>query len=255
MRIAKNSVFWTLGGAFAIFVLAVFLTSGLGDEEKKGLVTFVNGSVKKKAETAPAWIKADKNTELISGDQVRTYRQSRAELELLEMDVIRMAPQTTIDIIKLYEETQAKRREVKIHLEKGDIWATINKKENNSTFDISTPITVAAITGTSLRITSTSDSLTQLKVYSGEVNLTNAPDNKQLRPQTIQPYEVPGPHEIPGPHEVSVSEWMYIIKSMQQITVNKSGQIVNKGDFSLNDIDEQTDWVKWNRSRDRELKR
>jgi len=231
--------------------LLLFYAQSFSDEPKKGVVTFVSGSVKKQTEEVPSWIRAEKDTEVLTGDKVRTYKDSRAELELLEMDVIRMAPQTTLDVLKLYAETREKRREVKLHVEQGDIWAKIDNKEGKAKFDISTPITVAAITGTTLRLTANDDSTTRMKVYQGEVQITNAPQNAQLQPQSIQPHEVPGPHQVPGPYEVGVQQWLYIVKSMQQITVNKQGQVVNVGEFSSNDLDEKTDWVKWNKARDR----
>ena len=243
----------------ALVAVLLFVTFGIlfssskkqNEESKKGVVTFVNGSVKKKTEKIPNWTRAMKNTEVLTGDRVRTYKNSRAELALLEIDVIRMAPQTTLDVLKLYAETREKRREVKLHVNQGDIWAKINNKEGKAKFDISTPITVAAITGTTLRMTANADSSTRLKVYKGEVRITNAPQNTQLRPKSIQPYEIEGPHEVPGPYEVGVQQWLYIVKSMQQITVNTQGQVTNVGEFSSNDLDEKTDWVKWNRARDR----
>jgi hypothetical protein len=254
MKINKHRKIVTIllvGVLFVSFGLLSYDAKIFSEEAQKGIVTFVSGSVKKQTEEIPNWTRAEKDTEVLTGDKVRTYKDSRAELELLEMDVIRMAPQTTLDVLKLYAETREKRREVKLHVEQGDIWAKIDNKEGKAKFDISTPITVAAITGTTLRLTANSDSTSRLKVYQGEVQITNAPQNTQLQPQSIQPYEIQGPHQIPGPYEVSVQEWLYIVKSMQQITVNKQGQVVNVGEFSSNDLDEKTDWVKWNKARDR----
>lgn len=236
---------------FATFGLLLFNSQILSEEAQKGVVTFVSGSVKKKAEEMPNWTRAAKNTEVLTGDKVRTYKNSRAELELLELDVIRMAPQTTLDVLKLYAETREKRREVKLNLNKGDIWAKIDNKAGKAKFDISTPITVAAITGTTLRMTANADSTTRMKVYRGEVRITNAPQNTQLQPKSIRPHEIPGPHEVPGPYEVGFQQWLYIVKSMQQITVNKQGSVVSVGEFSSNDLDEKTDWVRWNKARDR----
>lgn len=255
MKILLLKKYWSLisllGSALAVVIMVWYLTATGGETQKKGLVTYVDGSVKKQSTVAPDWTKAEKNTPVVTGDKVRTYRESRAELELMELDVLRMAPQTTIDIVQLYEETREKRREVKIQLNQGDIWAKVSKKSGETKFDISTPLNVAAITGTTLRLSFDSDSTTQLKVYKGTVNITNAPEDAKLEPKTIEPYEVPGPHEVQGPHEVSMEQWFYIVKSMQQLTVDKNGQVVSKGSFSTNDVDEKTNWVKWNLQRDR----
>ena len=61
-------------------------------------------------------------------------------------------------------------------------------------------------------------------------------------------------HAIPGQREVSLEEWAVIVKSMKRVKVSKTGQIVDSGDFSSNDPDEQNDWVKWNLQRDKRLR-
>jgi len=43
---------------------------------------------------------------------------------------------------------------------------------------------------------------------------------------------------------------MYIIKAMQQITIDPQGKVVSSGGFSVEDRDEKSDWVKWNQQRD-----
>lgn len=228
---------------------AVFLF-GLDSTQKKGLVTYADGQVKRKAIEGMNWQNAPVNTEVLTGDQVRTYRESRAELNLAELDVIRLASHTIIDIIKLYEETKNRQVETAIHLEEGELWASVHKVEADTKFDITAPISAAAITGTVLRLNVDEDTTTQLKVYEGEVKIKNRPQNVPQAPRSLVPHEVPGPTEVPGPHEVTVEQWFHIIKTMQQITVDKNGQVVSVGDFSENDEDETTDWVKWNKSMD-----
>lgn len=220
-------------------------------KNKKGLVTYTDGRVKKKEVDQEEWKNAAKDTSVLTGDRVRTFQKSRAELELLDLDIIRMAPETVVDIVKLYEETKSKIKETQISVEKGDIWANINKKKENSKFNISAPVAVAAITGTVLRIGVDTDSTTELKVYNGEVRITNAPEKTDLSPKSIGVHEVPGPYEVPGPRVVSMEEWVYIVKNMQKIVVDKKGQVKEVGEFTAHDQDEQTKWVKWNLQRDR----
>jgi len=223
---------------------------GLSDSKKKGIVTYTDGQVKRSPQEIEGWENAFVNTEILTGDKVRTYRRSRAELDLAQLDIIRLAPRTLVDIIKLYEETREKKVKTEIKLEQGELWASVRKVEMETEFDISAPITAAAITGTVLRMRVEEDSTTQLKVYDGEVNITNAPHREDLKPKFLIPREVPGPHEIPGPHEVSLEEWIYIVKSMQQITIDKQGKVVSMGKFSEEDKDEKDSWVKWNKKRD-----
>jgi hypothetical protein len=219
-------------------------------DDKKGIVTYADGQVKRKSLDAEDWQSAPVNTEVLSGDKVRTYRMSRAELDLAALDIIRLAPRTIVDIVKLYEETKEKSVETEIHLEQGEIWAAVHEVEVETKFDLSAPIAAAAITGTNLRMSVDADSTTQLKVYKGEVRITNAPGKEDLEPKSLVPYQVPGPHEVPGPREVSLEEWLYIVKSMQQITIDSQGRVVSMGQFGLADPDEKSPWVKWNQNRD-----
>ncbi len=229
------------------------LSIGKPDDAKKGLVKYTDGRVKKRAGESPDWVNAEINSPVNSGDRLRTYQRSRAELELIDLDMIRMAPETTIDIVKLYEETKGKLKETKINLQEGDIWANLNKKTSTVTFDITTPVAGAAITGTVFRMNVKQDSTTELKVYTGEVKVSNVPEKIKTEPQKIfkKPHEVPGPHEVPAPKEVTLDEWVYIVKNMQKIVIDTNGKVQSYGSFSSDDSDEQSDWVQWNLQRDK----
>jgi hypothetical protein len=232
----------------------------------QGVVTYVQGSVKKKPPQSQQWLRALEKTEIYSGEKVRTFEESRAEMELRELDIIRLAPNTTIDIVKLYEETKEQRDEIQIDVEQGDLWALVDDVAADASFDINSPVTGSAITGTKLRINVCPDSSTLLKVYTGEVKITNVPHRTGILPKTLPkiepqrgqapgtvpgPGSVPGPTNVQGPRSVTLEEWVYIVKNMQQISVNSRGQVTAAGDFSRDDPDEQSDWVKWNQQRDR----
>jgi hypothetical protein len=239
-----------VGALLGVMLILCGAAWNVSDKDKKGVVTYADGQVKRKPVDVDLWENAPVNTEVLSGDKVRTYQRSRAELDLAQFDIVRLAPRTIIDVVKLYEETKEKKAATEIKLEQGEIWASVHEVEVSAQFDISAPVAAAAITGTNLRMSVAEDSTTQLKVYKGEVKITNAPDNKDLKPKSIVPHQVPGPHEIPGPREVSLEEWMYIVKSMQQITFDRKGKILSMGSFSNEDKDENSSWVNWNKRRD-----
>ncbi|MCK4495497.1 MAG: hypothetical protein KAU91_04060, partial [Candidatus Aminicenantes bacterium] len=71
------------------------------DSKKKGIVTYADGQVKRRPVEKEGWETAPVNTDILSGDKVRTYRRSRAELNLAQLDIIRLAPRTIIDIVRL----------------------------------------------------------------------------------------------------------------------------------------------------------
>ena len=245
VRIGLGFVFTLIIGFF-VYNLAF---SNVQDA-KEGIVTYLRGTAKKQKLQDIHWRSVGEKSRVVGGERVRTLSQSRAELEFLRLDRIRMAPNTTIDILKLYEETKERRRETNIVLQKGDLWASVAKR-SNLRLKIATPVAAAAITGTSLRMSVADDSSTELKVYRGEVVITNAKDVDAAKARSIEPHEIEGPHEVPGPHEVSLEEWALIVRQMQKVKVGKDGRLVYSGDFSLADADEQSDWVKWNLERDR----
>jgi len=222
-------------------------------QTRAGLVTFVEGTLKKKAETASNWIIALKDTTVVSGEKVRTMVDSKAEIQLHALDILRMAPRTTIDIVKLYEETKSRKDHTEIEVEEGDIWAMVGNVETGAEFNLNTPVVGAAITGTVFRVSVSEDSSTQLKVYKGEVHLTNAPENKNLIPELVpitDRKKIRGPRKVSGPQQVTLSEWLYIVKDMQSIKISKKGNVLDSGSFSNEDKDEQSEWVKWNKARD-----
>ena len=237
-------------------ILSFFLGHLLSEESdlKKGLVTYVDGSAKKQKRQELQWSSVYKNTPVQGGERVRTMTKSRAELVLAELEVIRMAPKTTIDILKLYDETAEKTKESNILLQKGDLWANVSVKSKSASFSIGTPVAAAAITGTTLRMSVEEDSSSELRVYQGEVALSNVPTPSALKSRSLEPHEIEGPHEIAGPHQVSLEEWTIIVRSMQKIKLNKKGEVTYSGSFTRNDTDEQSEWIRWNMSRDRSLK-
>lgn len=227
------------------------------DDAQKGLFTLVEGDVKKKQLQDLDWIRAQLKTNVYTGDKVRTLLKSRAEMQLAEIDLIRLAPKTTIDIVKLYEETKEKKLETKIKLEQGDIWGKVKSVDANSSFDVSSDFAGAAITGTVFRLNHDSTKQeTQLKVYTGEVKISNTPEKMDtLTPQTIggsQRRQIEGPRQVPGPTQITLDHWVYLVRNMQQITIGANGKVKSTGSFKANDRDEQTDWVKWNLARDRQ---
>jgi len=224
--------------------------------DDKGVVSYVEGNVKKKSiEEADFKTSVAEKATVKSRESYKTMIKSRAELELSELDIIRLAPKTTVDLVALYEETKDGKQKTDIKLAEGDLWAQVNSSDDKSEFMMDTDIAAAAITGTNFRMSKDGE-LTEMKVYHGEVKISNAREKMdQMSAKSVKEFTAPkqtmGPKQISGPKQVSLEEWVYIVKNMQKISFDKTGKVVSAGEFKADDSDEKTDWVEWNKKRDR----
>lgn len=217
-----------------------------------GTITYVKGTAQKKGTKGEDWERARENTALISGDKVKTLEKTRAEIRLEAGKVIRLDENTTVDLVKLVEESQNK-VETNIKIEQGNLWAKVGKLGENTELKVESPIAGASIRGTTFRVGVALDSSTQLNVYEGVVEVYN-PMQKAKGPITRieAPREVAKPGYIEGPKEVSIDEWTYIVKDMQRFSINAAG--VKKVEaFKKDDTDEQNDWVSWNKEMDKKM--
>jgi len=116
--------------------------------DEKGIVSYVEGKVKKKSVEETDWkTNVSEKAKVKSRESYRTMKKSRAELELSGMDILRLAPKTTIDLVALYEEAKNGKQKTDIKLEEGDLWAQVNSADDESEFMMDTDIAAAAITG------------------------------------------------------------------------------------------------------------
>ena len=225
--------------------------------DEKGIVSYVEGSVRKKAVGEDDFrTNVALKTPVRSREAYRTMVRSRAELELSEMDILRLAPRTTVDLVALYEETRTGTQKTDIVLEEGDLWAQVNSAGDNSEFMMNTDIAAAAITGTNFRLSKNGEQ-TEMRVYHGEVKISNARDRMdKIEPSSVtdfkKPGQIMGPRQVSGPRQVTMDEWVYIVRNMQKITFDNTGKVVSAGEFKATDPEEKTDWVEWNRRMDRQ---
>lgn len=238
---------------FVAFTISLILpiSSFAGDPPPgAGTITYVKGVAQKKGATGEDWEKAKENTPLISGDKVKTLEKTRAEIRLEAGKIIRLDENTTVDLVKLVEESQNK-VETDIKVEQGNLWAKVGKLGENTELKVESPIAGASIRGTTFRVGVTIDGSTQLNVYEGAVEVYN-PMQKAKGPITRveAPREVQKPGYVEGPKEVSLDEWSYIVKDMQRFTITPAG-IKKVEAFKKDEQDEQSDWVKWNMERDK----
>ena len=185
------------------------------------------------------------------GCEVTTGTDSRLELMLPDKSIVRLAEKTTIKLISA-DISEDGRRSVGISVGVGKIWMNVRKslQGGGDKFDVSCQNAVAGVRGTVYRMDVENDQSALVKVYEGEVNVA-APAKTSATQEYASgpPKPVAGPTKVPGPKSVSMEEWVYIVKSMQQIRISSKGKAEAPRAFT--ESEDMDDWVKWNKKRDR----
>lgn len=186
------------------------------------------------------------------GDQVRTGASARLEILLPDGSFMRFAERTDITIQDIDCSKDEKKRNVRVNLGLGRAWASIKKiffglKPKT---EIVTTNAVCGVRGTVFRMNVNDDQSALVRTYEGEVSVSKGEGKKpeEQRRITVTPVKIPGPVPVPGPHPVSMEEWTYIVKSMQQIRVSSDGMATKPEAFTAEE--DRNDWVDWNRERE-----
>jgi hypothetical protein len=191
------------------------------------------------------------NDLLGSGCEADTGVKSRMELLLPDNSIIRFADNTRFKILQV-EVGDAGKRDVKIFVTMGKIWSNVRRAlGGKGGFEVSCQNAVAGVRGTIYRMNVEEDKSALVKVYDGEVAVSApAAAEKEQKAQVLGPLQpVAGPIRVAGPKPVSMEEWVYIIRSMQQIRIKSDGRAEEPKDFT--EAEDRDAWVNWNKSRDK----
>jgi len=186
---------------------------------------------------------------LKSGCEVSTGEKSHLELALPDNSIIRFAENTRFILLQADVDNTGG-RDVKISVAMGKVWSNVRKALGGKDgFEVSCENAVAGVRGTIYRMDVEADKSALVKVYDGEVSVAGVKSSRQLSPTVSgAPQPVSEPKVIAGPKPVSLEEWVYIVKSMQQIRIKSDGKAEEPKDFTE---DEDRDaWVDWNKARD-----
>ncbi len=186
------------------------------------------------------------------GDKISTKKGSRIELKLPDNSLIRFDEFTTFEIVCVEFDKKTKQRNINVSMVLGKTWANVSKIFGlRGRFAVSTKTAVAGVRGTIYRVNVAGDNSVLVKVYWGEVGVSSAPKKEAAEgPAPItKPIRVLGPHPVAGPHAVSMEEWTYIVKSMQQIIIRPDGTPTKPMPFLASE--DLNDWVRWNQERDK----
>jgi hypothetical protein len=190
------------------------------------------------------------NDLLGSGCDANTGEKSRMELLLPDNSIIRFADNTRFKILQA-DVADAGKRDVKIFVTIGKIWSNVRKAlGGKGGFEVSCQNAVAGVRGTVYRMNVEDDKSALVKVYDGEVAVSAAAAAAKVQktPAFGPPQPVAGPTKVAGPKPVSMEEWVYIVKSMQQIRIKSDGRAEEPKDFT--EAEDRDAWVDWNKSLD-----
>ena len=221
--------------------------------EAVGKVSFPLGNVLILSKGEMRYRKATYNMPVRNGDKLETKKKSRCEITYNDGSIIRVDEQSIYTVEKA--RFQKKQKEVESKLSIGKLWANVKKLVGRrDSWKLKSPAAVVAVRGTIYRMNAGADSSTQVLVYDGDVGVSPAtPDAGQQQKvgTQMERRQIDGPVQIQGPQQVSLEEWFEIVKAQQQIVVRPDGSYA-KSEFNLAE-DDQLEWVKWNKERDRML--
>lgn len=218
---------------------------------EKAEATYLKGSVFQVRNDLPTGPSFSRGDFLDQGNRFLTDKKSRIELKLPDDSFLRFGERTTFELVSVEFDEKTKQHFINVSMILGKTWANVSKLiGKRRRFEISTRTAVCGVRGTVYRINVKKDDTVIVKVYWGEVLVKSKAraDVAQQAGKSMKPSKVLGPQPIAGPRPVSMEEWTYIVKSMQQITIRPDGTATKPFRFSAEA--DSNDWVRWNKERD-----
>jgi len=157
---------------FVILISFAFSSFALAEGEKIGEFRAVQGRVDVLHASNTEDVKARQDDPVFLGDIVRTKSNSKTEIVFDDKSILRIAPNSRIEIEKYIIDARGKRQDAIVKLYRGKIRAIVSKKGASSTFHIVTPTAKGTVKGTDIFAMYQADS-TGIFVRRGSMSVYN----------------------------------------------------------------------------------
>ena len=138
-------------------------------QQQRATIKNIIGQVEVSSTGQAKWRPARVGMSVSMGNDVRTYVESSADLQLESGTVIKIGENTVMTVSKLLQGSGDGPANTGMKVGTGKIWANVKKLTNaNSTFEVETPTAVASIRGTRLGVSVDAQG-TAVDVYEGLV--------------------------------------------------------------------------------------
>ena len=250
MSLALRNVAGRWGRRLAIVGVLTWLPTPGAAAEGDGVGTLlqVKNTVLLQHGPRKKWVKAGEGEVFYQTSRIKTKRNSRGQARLRDGAVLRLGPNSEIAIENAKLAKGQAQKQFTAKLVAGKVWASVTRMLGfQSHFRVKTTNAVAGVRGTRFQTSIEADGSSQIKVYAGQVLVSNKPIYAR-KGATRENRE-----EVSGPREVTKQQWDELVASaMQFIRVSAAGKLSAAQPFKVASDGDKA-WEAWNLAQDKAL--